>query len=100
MMTNKFQNNPNIDPLENRESRAIIDETQKNVFLVRAHTGFEVDDDGFPNLNRPIMKDMADATLGQKPILAKAYNYEVPQLGIVKDKFMPTIYNNLLYVRG
>ena len=100
MMTNKFQNNPNIDPLENRESRAIIDETQKNVFLVRAHTGFEVDDDGFPNLNRPIMKDMADATLGQKPILAKAYNYEVPELGIVKDKFMPTIYNNLLYVRG
>jgi len=33
-------------------------------------------------------------------VLAKAYNYEVPELGIVKDKFMPTIYNNLLYVRG
>lgn len=100
MMTKSFQNNPNIDPLKNRESRAIIDETQKNIFLVRAHTGFEIDSDGFPDLNRPIIQDMNDSALSGKPVLAKAYNYEVPELGIVKDKFMPTIYNNLLYVRG
>jgi len=100
MMTKSFQNNPNIDPLKNRESRAIIDETQKNVFQVRAHTGFEMDDDGFPDLNRPIIQQMSEASLSGKPMLAKAYNYEVPELGIVKDKFMPTIYNNLLYVRG
>lgn len=100
MMTKSFQNNPNIDPLKNRESRAIIDETQKNVFQVRAHTGFEVDEDGFPDLNRPIIKQMSEASMDGKPMLAKAYNYEVPELGIVKDKFMPTIYNNLLYVRG
>ena len=100
MMTKSFQNNPNIDPLKNRESRAIIDETQKNVFQVRAHIGFEMDEDGFPDLNRPIVEQMSEASLSGKPMLAKAYNYEVPELGIVKDKFMPTIYNNLLYVRG
>ena len=100
MMTKNFQNNAGIDPLKNRESRTIIDETQKNVFQVRAHTGFELDEDGFPDLNRPILKEMSDASLGVAPVLAKAYNYEVPELGIVKDKFMPTIYNNLVYVRG
>lgn len=100
MMTKSFQNNPNIDPLKNRESRAIIDETQKNIFQVRAHTGFEMDEDGFPDFNRPIIQQMSEASLDGKPMLAKAYNYEVPELGIVKDKFMPTIYNNLLYIRG
>ena len=34
------------------------------------------------------------------PILAKAYDYEVPELGIVKDKFAATIYSNLIYIRG
>lgn len=100
MMSNSFQNNPNIDPLKNPESRAIIDETQKNIFLVQAHTGFSVDEDGFPDLNMPTIEEMNGATLNGKPVLARAYNYEVPQLGIVKDKFMPTIYNNLCYIRG
>tara|TARA_R110001632_G_scaffold35943_3_gene90812 strand:- start:44 stop:853 length:810 start_codon:yes stop_codon:yes gene_type:complete len=100
MMTKSFQTNPEIDPLKNRESRSIIDETQKNVFLVRALTGFELDDDGFADLNRPILKDMSETSLSGRPLLAKAYNYEVPQLGVIKDKFMPTIYNNLLYIRG
>lgn len=99
MMTKSFQNNPNIDPLQNRESRAVIDETMKNIFLVRAHVGFEKDSDGFMDLNKPIVQDMS-TTSGTGPFLAKAYNYELPELGIVKDKFMPTIYNNLLYVRG
>ena len=99
MMTKSFQNNPDIDPLKNRESRAIIDETQKNIFLVQAHTGFETDSDGFPDLNKPIIQNM-DSALDGQPLLAKALNYEVPELGIVKDKFMPTIYNNLLYIGG
>jgi len=34
------------------------------------------------------------------PILAKAFDYEVPELGIVKDNFMATIYSNLIYIRG
>ena len=100
MMTKTFQNNPNIDPLKNRESRAILDETQKNIFLVRALTGFENDSDGIPDLNSPIIQDMKNTALNGQAVLAKAYNYEVPELGIVKDKFMPTIYNNLLYIRG
>jgi hypothetical protein len=100
MMTKSFQSNPNIDPLKNRESREMLEETQKNVFLVRALIGFETGEDGFTDLNRPIEVDMKDAQVGGKPMIAKAYNYEVPELGIVKDKFMPTIYNNLLYIRG
>ena len=100
MMSDSFQVNPNIDPLKNAESRAIMDETIKNLFLVMAHTGFELDSDGFPDLYRPILKEMSSNTLTGSPVLAKAYDYEVPQLGIVKDKFMPTIYNNLCYIRG
>jgi len=34
------------------------------------------------------------------PILGKAMNYEIPELGIVKDNFLATIYNNLIYIRG
>ena len=100
LMSTAFQTNQNVDPLKNRESRAIIDETQNNLFLVRAHTGFENDEDGFPDLNRPIVEDMHKASIAGQPILAKGYNYEVPELGIVKDKYMPTIYNNLAYIRG
>ena len=44
------------------------------------------------------MEDMSNVGSG-KPLLAKAYNYELPEMGILKDKFMPTIYNNLLYIR-
>ena len=98
MMTRSFLVNKNIDPLKNRESRAIIDETQKNIFLVKALVGFEKDVDGFFDLNSPIMEDMSNVGSG-KPLLAKAYNYELPEIGILKDKFMPTIYNNLLYIR-
>ena len=100
LMSTAFQTNQIVDPLKNRESRAIIDETQNNLFLVRAHTGFENDEDGFPDLNRPIVEDMHKASIAGQPILAKGYNYEVPELGIVKDKYMPTIYNNLAYIRG
>ena len=67
--------------------------------MIKALVGFETGPDGYPDLNRPIEEEMNQASLGGKPVLAKAYNYEVPQLGIVKDKFMPTIYNNLLYIK-
>lgn len=100
MMSPSFQTNPNIDPLKNRESREIIEETQKNIFIVKAHTGFEVGEDGFVDLNRPIVQDMSEASMTNRSALCKAYNYELPELGIVKDNYMPTIYNNLLYIRG
>ena len=98
MMTQNFQNNPNIDPLKNSESRAIIDETQKNIFVVKALTGFELDEDGIPNLNMPTLQNMDQALSSNQHFLAKGHNYEVPELGILKDNFMPTIYNNLLYI--
>lgn len=101
MMSSAFAPNPNSDPLKNTESREIIEETQKNLFLVRALIGFEKDAHGFADIRNPILKqiDMSDLTSG-RPILAKASHYEIPELGIVKDKFAATIYNNLIYIRG
>ena len=101
MMSSAFAPNPNSDPLKNTESREIIEETQKNLFLVRAFIGFEKDAHGFADIRNPILKqiDMSDLASG-RPILAKASHYEIPELGIVKDKFAATIYNNLIYIRG
>lgn len=101
MMSSAFAPNPNSDPLKNTESREIIEETQKNLFLVRALIGFEKDAHGFADIRNPILKqiDMSDLASG-RPILAKASHYEIPELGIVKDKFAATIYNNLIYIRG
>ena len=101
MMSSAFAPNPNSDPMKNTESREIIEETQKNLFLVRAFIGFEKDAHGFADIRNPILKqiDMSDLSSG-RPILAKASHYEIPELGIVKDKFAATIYNNLIYIRG
>jgi hypothetical protein len=101
MCTPAFNPNPQSDPLKNAESREIIEETQKNLFLIRAHVGFHHDNDGLINVHSPIYVPL-DITVLQsgKPILAKAYGYEVPELGIVKDKFSATIYSNLIYIRG
>ena len=100
-MSSAFNPNPNSDPMKNSESREIIEETQKNLFLVRAFVGFEKDRDGFPDIRSPIYKqiDSSDLSSG-RPMLAKAFDYEVPELGIVKDKFAATIYSNLAYIRG
>lgn len=101
MMTPEFSPNPQSDPLKNAESREIIEETQKNIFLIRALVGFEKDAEGFLDVYRPIYKDLKGDVLNSgRPILAKAYDYEIPELGIVKDKFAATIYNNLIYIRG
>ena len=100
MVSKGFQNNPNIDPLKNSESRAIINETQMNLFVVRAQTGFELDENGFPDLNMPIIQDMNEVVLAGQSVIAKAHNYEIPELGVVKDNLMPTIYNNLVYIQG
>jgi len=100
MCTANFQPLENLDPLKNSESREIIEETQKNIFIVKALTGFEKDEHGFLDLNRPIHKQLSEVIDSSKPIIAKAYTYEIPELGIVKDKFVATIYNNLLYIKG
>ena len=101
MMTEQFNPNPDSDPLKNAEAREIIEETQKNLFLVRALVGFEKDAEGFLDVYRPILEDLNEGVLSSgRPILAKAYDYEIPELGIVKDKFAATIYSNLIYIRG
>ena len=100
MMSDSFATNPNSDPLKNYESRTIIEETQKNIFVIKALVGFEMEN-GFPNLSNPIMEELNSSIINSgRPIIAKAYNYEVPEIGILKDNFMATIYSNLLYIRG
>ena len=93
MMSKSFNPNPNSDPMKNNESREIIEETQKNLFLIKALIGFENDDDGFADILNPIYKqiDSSDLSSG-RPILAKGYDYEIPELGIVKDKFLQQLF--------
>ena len=101
MCTQAFNPNPESDPLKNSESREIIEETQKNLFQIRALVGFGRDEEGFIDIHQPQYKLMDDSVLNSNtPILAKGYDYEVPELGIVKDKFAATIYSNLIYIRG
>lgn len=101
MMSDSFSPNPNSDPLKNSESREIIEETQKNLFLIKALVGFESDSDGFLDIRAPIYEPINSVSLGpDKMFLAKAFHYEIPELGIVKDNFAGTIYSNLAYIRG
>ena len=96
MMSNSFYKTDKLDPLKNLNVAPIIEETQKNLYVVKALVGFQKDRDGNENFNRPIYKEIELNDVGSKVMIAKAYDYEVPELGIVKDTFMPTIYNNLL----
>ena len=101
MCTQAFAPNPESDPIQNAESCQIIEETQKNLFLVKALTGFGRDAEGFIDVRQPVYVELAmDLLSTDGPILAKAFDYEVPELGIVKDNFMATIYSNLIYIRG
>jgi len=101
MMSKAFNPNPLSDPLQNSESREIIEETQKNLFVIKAIVGFTKDSNGFMNVHSPIYSNMDSSVLSSgMPILGKAMNYEIPELGIVKDNFLATIYNNLIYIRG
>tara|TARA_R110001606_G_C15394075_1_gene651935 strand:+ start:1638 stop:3731 length:2094 start_codon:yes stop_codon:yes gene_type:complete len=101
MMSKKFNPNSKSDPLKNHESRELIEETQKNIFLIQALVGFDLDSNGFLDVFKPIYKQMDGNMLTPgKSVLAKGVNYEIPELGITKDKFEATIYNNLIYIRG
>ena len=72
-----------------------------NVFVVKAVVGFEKDGDGLLNVTRPIIQDLTPSVLQTYTyILAKAHHYEMPTIGVVKDKIRGTIYNNFLYIRG
>ena len=100
MMSKSFRPNPDSDPLKNREASQIIQETQQNLFEIRVLTGFKPRN-GFLDVHAPIYEQMDSSILSAgKPLIAKAFDYEVPELGIVKDNFLATIYSNLIYIRG
>jgi len=104
MMSTEFNPNPNSDPLQNIESGPIIEETQTNLFVIHALVGFGpvvIDETNFVNVHSPRYERMSSNILSSgRPILGKALDYEIPSLGIVKDNFLATIYNNLIYIRG
>ena len=90
-----------LDPIKNLGTAALIQETQSNVFVIRALTGFRKNNMGFYDVRMPIIRNMSSNEVPQdRPLLAKAHEYEMPELGIVKDKLSATIYNNLLYLRN
>lgn len=101
MMSKSFQPNPDSDPLKNREASQVIEETQQNLFQVRVLAGFKKGSFGFLDVHAPEYVQMDNSVLSSgRPIIAKAFDYEVPELGIVKDNFLATIYSNLIYIRG
>ena len=102
MMSSAFNPNPNSDPMKNNESREIVEETIKNLFEVRVLAGFNTNSQNFMDVHSPIWKQMDNTIMPRvgRTIVAKAYDYEVPDLGIVKDNFLATIYNNLIFIRG
>ena len=101
MALDSFAQNQNVDPVKNISANTVLSETMQNVFMVRALVGFEKGPEGFVDINRPIYRPMSlDILNSGRPILAKAFDYELPELGIVKDKLSTTIYNNLIYIRG
>ena len=85
--------------IQNLELEPVISETQKNIFIIKALRGFEMNN-GVPNFSRPIYMELNSKFLGSLsyPTIIKAYDYEIPELGILKDKYLATIYNNLVII--
>ena len=89
------------DPIRNFKTAGIIEETQMNVYSIRAMVGFNRDEKGFLNMNSPIFKTLDLSTLdSDRPVLAFADNYEIPEVGLLKDISPATIYNRMIYIRG
>jgi len=98
MMSTNYSNSM-VDPLQNLELEPVISETQKNIFIVKALVGFEMEG-GVPNFFRPIYTDLSNKLIEtyNRPMIAKAYDFEIPELGILKDNYAATIYNNLIII--
>ena len=100
MMTEQFQPNKQVDPIQNNDASQVIQETQANVFSMRATIGFQRDVNGIINLNNPIVVDMDEAlSSNMGSYVVKAYHYEESNLGMYKDNMLSTIYNNFKIVR-
>lgn len=96
MMTKSFVANDKLDALKHKDTREVIKETQTNLFELIATIGFEKDKDGIYDLYRPIERRIdKEVVTMETPMIVKARDFEIPELGIVKDKFAPIVYNNL-----
>ena len=99
MTTQQFTVNESIDPLVVQETATVIEETQANVYVMVKLSGFERDSENKINLSAPIYEKVTEEDLTLGGILVKAVEYENPELGIVKDNYSGTIYDNLTYIR-
>ena len=99
MATEGFRANESIDPLAVQDTAAIIEETQSNVYTMVKLNGFERNSEGKINLSAPKYEEVTEEDMVLGGILIKAVEYENPELGILKDNYSGTIYDNLTYVR-
>ena len=98
MMTEGFLQSPNMDPLQNLATSAIIEETMANTFMSVKLVGFEMGSDGMLNLSSPIYQPVQASDMASSGLLIKAVESEVSALGMVKDNYSSTIYNNMIIV--
>jgi len=98
MMTEGFLQSPNMDPLQNLATSAIIEETMANTFMSVKLVGFEMGSDGMLNLSSPIYQPVQASDMASSGLLIKAVESEVSALGMVKDNYSSTIYNNIMIV--
>ena len=61
--------------------------------------GFERNSDNKINLSAPKYEKVTEEDMILGGILVKAIEYENPELGILKDNYSGTIYDNLTYIR-
>jgi len=98
MVTSDFQSNEEIDPLAVQDTAAVIEETQANVYTMVKLSGFERNSEGKINLSAPKFREVTEEDMVLGGILIKAVEYENAELGILKDKYSGTIYDNLTYI--
>ena len=82
-----------------QDTAAVIEETQANVYTMVKLSGFEKNSEGKINLSAPVFKEVTEEDMILGGVLIKAVEYENAELGILKDKYSGTIYDNLTYVR-
>jgi hypothetical protein len=72
-----------------------------NTYVIKYLDGFKQRPDGFLNVHEPVYLKLSNQIINSnRPFLVKAEDYELPEMGVFKDKNPVTIFNNLLYVRG
>tara|TARA_R110001592_G_scaffold302279_2_gene574158 strand:- start:5334 stop:7457 length:2124 start_codon:yes stop_codon:yes gene_type:complete len=99
MVTSNFREDESIDPLAVQDTAAVIEETQANVYTMVKLAGFSRDSNGKINLSAPKYTEVTEEDMILGGILIKAVEYENADLGIIKDNYSGTIYDNLTYVR-